>query len=160
MKARRLAFVPQVHRATHRIGLSLEQLAPRAIGQGEAHVLAQLAAEGPRTIGEIHRAFAHKRSTLTSILDRLENQGLIERESDPRDRRSFVVTLTGEGRDVGRRVLAHFADFEAAILSTVRATDLRGFYKVLEALDAMPTEPAAKRAAAPAPSRGRTRRQG
>ncbi len=155
MNAQRLAFVPQVHRATHRIGLSLEQLGPRALGQGEAHVLAQLAAEGPRTIGKIHRAFAHKRSTLTSILDRLESRGLIERESDPRDRRSFVVTLTAEGRNLGRRVLAHFAAFEAAVLERVTRADLRGFYKVLAALDAMPLpESRARRQAQPSsPSR-------
>jgi len=137
-------FILQVQRTTHRIGVHLEHVGGAAIGQAEAHVLAQLAADGPATIGDIHRAFAHKRSTLTSILDRLEAQGLIVRASDARDRRSFVVTLTADGRRTGRRVLAHLQAFEAAILARVNPADLRGFYAVLAALEEPATSSAAK----------------
>jgi hypothetical protein len=38
--------------------------------------------------------FAHKRSTLTSILDRLATRNLITREVGKTDRRTFIVTLT------------------------------------------------------------------
>jgi DNA-binding MarR family transcriptional regulator len=134
MKTRALAFIPQVHRTTHRIALHLERLGD-PVGQGEAHVLAGLASGGPATIGEIHRAFAHKRSTLTSILDRLEQQGFVARDTNPDDRRSFVVRLTAEGEETGRRVLAHLAEFEAGVLATVSRADLRGFNAVLDALE-------------------------
>ena len=60
------------------------------------------------------------------------------------------MTLTAAGRNVGRRVLAHFAAFEAAVLERVTRADLRGFYKVLAALDAMPLpESRARRQAQP-----------
>ena len=51
----------------------------------------------PRS-GRCTAAFGHKRSTLTSILDRLEERRLIARTSDERDRRTFVVSLTKSGR--------------------------------------------------------------
>jgi hypothetical protein len=42
-----------------------------ALSQGEAHILALLAHSSPANIADLHRGLAHKRSTLTSILDRL-----------------------------------------------------------------------------------------
>jgi len=39
-------------------------------------------------------------TTLTRILDKLEYKGLIKRQTSPDDRRSFLVFLTGAGRDL------------------------------------------------------------
>ena len=97
--------------------------------------LAHLAAEGEATIGDVHRAFAHKRSTLTSILDRLERRGLIQRISDPRDRRTFVIRLTRRGRVLARRVTAHLEAFEKRALARLPARDVKAFTSVLEALE-------------------------
>ena len=106
-----------------------------AVTQAEAHILAHLAAEGEATIGDVHRAFAHKRSTLTSILDRLERRGLIQRISDPRDRRTFVIRLTRRGRVLARRVTAHLEAFEKRALARLPARDVKAFTSVLEALE-------------------------
>jgi len=38
------------------------------------------------------------KSTLTSMLDRLEADSLVRRDPSPGDRRSFTIALTGEGR--------------------------------------------------------------
>ena len=64
-----LSFVHPVHRATHRIGLYLDKLDEPGLTQGEAHILAMLAHSGLAKVAELHRGLAHKRSTLTSILD-------------------------------------------------------------------------------------------
>jgi DNA-binding MarR family transcriptional regulator len=132
-----LRFIPQVHRATHRIGLHIERLGAPGVTQPEAHILAHLAAAGDSTIADVHRAFAHKRSTLTSILDRLESRGLIERHSDARDRRTFVISLTRDGRALARRVAAHLEAFEQRVVKRASAGDLKAFQKVLEAMDAV-----------------------
>ena len=71
-----LRLVPPIHRATHRIGLYLADLREDGLSQGEAHILALLATSAPATIAELHRGLAHKRSTLTSILDRLRGSRL------------------------------------------------------------------------------------
>lgn len=131
-----LRVIPHIHRATHRIGLSIGELEDVPVTQGEAHVLAHLAEVGEATIADVHRAFGHKRSTLTSILDRLEGRGLVVRRSDPRDRRTFVIAPTATGRAAAARVGAHLEALEAARLRGVPAADLRTFLKVLARFEA------------------------
>ena len=90
----RLTFIPQLHRATHAVALALASDPNLDVSQAEAHVLAHLHESGPARISELHERFGHRRSTLTSVLDRLEQRALITRTSDPADRRSFVVSVT------------------------------------------------------------------
>lgn len=130
-----LQFIPQVHRVTHRIGLHIERLRGARVTQGEAHVLAHLAARGEATVGELHGAFAHKRSTLTSTLDRLAARGLVLRSTDTRDRRTFVVKLTRRGRTVATNVEHHLRRFEKAVLARTSQRDVRAFLRVLRAFD-------------------------
>jgi DNA-binding MarR family transcriptional regulator len=130
-----LTFVPAIHRATHRIGLYLAALPEPGLSQGEAHILALLAASSPATIAELHQGLAHKRSTLTSILDRLADRGFITREVGTTDRRTFVVALTAGGRSVARRVHERLASLEARVAAQVSTTDLRGFANVIAAVE-------------------------
>ena len=131
-----LQFIAQVHRAAHRIGLHIERLGAPGVTQAEAHILAHLDAAGPSTIAQVHRAFAHKRSTLTSILDRLEGRGFVERTTDLRDRRTFVVRLTRAGKPLARRVSRHLESLEARVLRKASGRDVRALLTVLEALEA------------------------
>jgi DNA-binding MarR family transcriptional regulator len=128
-------LVPPIHRATHRIGLYLADLCDDGLSQGEAHILALLATSAPATIAELHRGLAHKRSTLTSILDRLADRGFITREVGADDRRTFVITPTAKGRQVARRVHWHLADLEDAVGRRVTAGDVKGFMKVVSAVE-------------------------
>src|SRR5258706_6227943 len=130
-----LRLVPPIHRATPRIGLYLAGLRDdrrgEGLSQGEAHILALLATAGPSTIAELHRGLAHKRSTLTSILDRLAARGFITREVGATDRRTFMVTPTGKGASIARRVHRHLLDLEEAVGRRVTADDLKRFMKVV-----------------------------
>ncbi len=126
-----LRLVPQIHRATHRIGLYLADLGEDAPSQGEAHVLAQLAQADPATVGDLHRGLAHKRSTLTSILDRLEARGFVTRSVGAQDRRTFVIALTPKGKTVARRVLRHLDALEQSVGRDATAAEMNGFLKVV-----------------------------
>ena len=130
-----LRLVPPIHRATHRIGLYLADLRDEALSQGEAHILALLATSGASTIAELHRGLSHKRSTLTSILDRLAERGFVTRAVGAADRRTFVITPTAKGRQVARRVHRHLTDLEHAAAARVSSEDIRGFLKVLAAVE-------------------------
>jgi DNA-binding MarR family transcriptional regulator len=153
-----LRLVPPIHRATHRIGLCLAALGEPALSQGEAHILALLASSGRSTIADLHRGLAHRRSTLTSILDRLEERGLVTRAVGESDRRTFIVTPTARGRTVADRVQRHLADLERAVARRVSAAETRTFLKVLSAVEEEADLIASPWPSTPARSRPRSRR--
>src|SRR5215475_3961381 len=130
-----LHFVHPVHRTTHRIGLYLGELRENELTQGEAHILALLAHSSSANIADLHRGLAHKRSTLTSILDRLVDRGLIRREIDESDRRTFVIVPTAKGQKLAQRITHHLADLERAVIRRVSAADIKGFKNVISALE-------------------------
>jgi DNA-binding MarR family transcriptional regulator len=132
MPAKPLRLIPEVHRATHRIGIFLDSL---GITQGEGHILSHLAASGDTKIAELHRALAHRRSTLTSILDRLAERGFITRESDPKDRRSFIVRLSKKGKTVAGEVHRELARLEESALKGITGPQFQSVVKVLQALE-------------------------
>ncbi|HET9200818.1 MAG TPA: MarR family winged helix-turn-helix transcriptional regulator [Dehalococcoidia bacterium] len=134
-----LQFVPQFERASHRIG-SYVSRAALGVSQAEANILARLEAQGPCSIAELHQAFGLKRSSLTSVLDRLSEKGLAERSVSPTDRRSFTVRLTPNGRALARRVIAALADLEGRVVSAVSREDLDGFRRVLAAISEAPDQ--------------------
>jgi DNA-binding MarR family transcriptional regulator len=128
-------MIAEIERAAHLIGVQLEHAASDlGLTQAEAHVLAQLARRGSLTVGDLHREFGHKRSTLTNVLDRLETRSLVERSVNPGDRRSFVVSLTVDGERVARRVAAILDQLERAVGGEVQARDLAGVRAVASAL--------------------------
>ncbi len=145
-----LRLVPPIHRATHRIGLYLAELQNDGLSQGEGHILALLSTSAPATIADLHRGLAHKRSTLTSILDRLTARGFITRGVGETDRRTFVITLTPKGLRAARRVHRHLADLEEAVGRRVTADDLKAFMRVVSAVEDEAHKRASRKRKAPA----------
>jgi DNA-binding MarR family transcriptional regulator len=121
-----LYFVFAIHRMTHEIAVALER-ASLGVNQPEAHILAHLAENGASTVADIHRTFGHKRSTLTSILDRLESRQLVERVINASDRRSFVVRLTNSGASVAGEVRTWLQALEADMAAQLNEEQLAAF---------------------------------
>lgn len=128
-----LDLVPPLHRATHRVGLYVQAALP-GVSQGEAHVLAHLHEAGASSIGALHEAFAHRRPTLTGILDRLTERGLVRRDLRPEDRRSFRVSPTPKGKRLAARVHQALRDLEGAALRGLAKSDAQAFRRVADAL--------------------------
>jgi DNA-binding MarR family transcriptional regulator len=71
---------------------------PRSQLQGASRaVLEHLAMAGPLTIGEAAGHLDRAQSVISEIVSHLEDQGLLERESDPADRRRTLIWLTPAG---------------------------------------------------------------
>jgi DNA-binding MarR family transcriptional regulator len=111
---------------THEIAVALER-ANLGLNQPEAHILAHLAERGASTVADIHHTFGHKRSTLTSILDRLESRGLIERAVHTADRRSFVVRLTDTGEPIAAGVQEWLHGLEADVIAQLTNEQVSAF---------------------------------
>jgi DNA-binding MarR family transcriptional regulator len=77
---------------------------PRSQLQGASRaVLEHLAMAGPLTIGEAAAHLDRAQSVISEIVSHLEDQGLLERESDPADRRRTLIWLTPAGHGALRR---------------------------------------------------------
>lgn len=122
-------------RSAHLIGAYLDRaVGALRINQAEAHVLVALAQHGPMPIGALHRAFGHKPSTLTNVVDRLERRSLVRRASNPEDRRSVLLQLTEQGTIDANQVLEALNQLQDRVQATVTARDLEGVDNVARAL--------------------------
>jgi DNA-binding MarR family transcriptional regulator len=136
MKRTHLHLVPALERATHAVGLWIERtFADLRLTQAEAHVLAALAEQAPCSINDLYHRFGHKRSTLTSLLDRLEERGWARRGAHPASRRLVLVELTEEGRVIADRTQAAVREVEARLMAHVDSADVAAFARVLSALE-------------------------
>jgi DNA-binding MarR family transcriptional regulator len=135
MARRRLRLIPGVHRATHHLARRIAMLRDPEVTPGEAHILAALAGSGSATVAELHQALAHRRSTLTSILDRLESRGLVTRRISETDRRSVVITATRNGLVAARKIHRELRRIESQVLAAVDARDADAFERVIAALE-------------------------
>jgi len=129
-------LAPALEHATHALGLWVER-AFRDVGltQAEAHVLAYLARHLDAAINDLHTSFGHKRSTLTSILDRLEGRGWVRRVPHPSSRRLVAVELTEAGRAIGERASGALAAIEERVLATMGEAAIDDFLAVIHALE-------------------------
>lgn len=134
MKRKPLEAILGLHRAVHRLGLLLDSLPHARITQAEAFILAYLHDRQDATIAQLHRAFGHRRSTLTAVIDRLVQRGLATRETSPEDRRSFVVSLSARGAAVARRVHNALAAVENTAFRGMSEDDATSFGRILARL--------------------------
>lgn len=126
--------IPRLERATHGVGLYLAGRPELGVSQAEAHVLAYLHRRSGTRINDIHEAFGHRRSTLTSVLDRLEKRKLLRRSTDPHDRRAVVVSLTPAGSSLAKKVFDALRSLESAALHGLTQAEIDAFVRVADAL--------------------------
>ena len=133
-----LEAIGRLHRATHAIAVLISRIPGTHVNQAEAHVLVHLHAGGPSRINDIHAAFGHRRSTLTSLLDRLEKRKLLKRSADPDDRRSVRVSLTAGGQRLAARLAGQLSSAETQVLKRFSMREIESFQRVADAFAAVP----------------------
>jgi DNA-binding MarR family transcriptional regulator len=126
-----LALQRATHHTLHALSAALADL---NLSAAEINALANLGEDGTLNVRQLSERTGTRASTLTGLLDRLENRGYVVRELDPADRRSFRLPLTESGQTVAARVLAAVADLEHDALSRLDATQLAGYHAVITAL--------------------------
>ena len=127
-----LALQRATHRTLHALSTALANL---NLSAAEINALANLGDGGTLNVRQLGERTGTRASTLTGLLDRLENRGYLTRELDPRDRRSFRLPLTEAGQATATRVLAAIADLERDALSRLSAEQIAGYHAVITALE-------------------------
>lgn len=135
-----LTFIPAIHRAAHAIAAYVDAKTKMQITQSEAQILAHLAAHGSSSVGHIYQAFGHKRSTLTSILNRLEDRELVTCTVNETDKRSFLIGLTPPGKVLAEVIYKKLEDLEEEILGAFSPGDQKSALRVLNAVTTVTTE--------------------
>ncbi|HSM34794.1 MAG TPA: MarR family transcriptional regulator [Longimicrobiales bacterium] len=105
-------------------------VAAHGLTRGEFAVLEALLHKGPMLLRDVRSRILVSSGGITYLVDRLAEQGLVERRICPSDRRAFYVHLTDAGRSMieevfpphARRIRAALAGLSAA--EQRRATDL------------------------------------
>ena len=103
------------------------RLAPFGVTPGQYGVLKCLWDENGLTVKQLAERMYLDSSTITGLLDRMEQKGLIKRLPDASDRRALSVMLTPAGEelkspvsqailDANKSVLHNFSEAEAQIL--------------------------------------------
>jgi MarR family transcriptional regulator, organic hydroperoxide resistance regulator len=126
-----LALQRATHRTLHALSTALADL---NLSAAEINALANLGDAGTLNVRQLSDRTGTRASTLTGLLDRLENRGYLTRELDPADRRSFRLPLTETGQAAAARVLTAIADLERATLSRLSAEQIAGYHAVITAL--------------------------
>jgi MarR family transcriptional regulator, organic hydroperoxide resistance regulator len=73
----------------------------------QAEVLRVLRDHGPLTLSALGGLLVCETGNSPSrLVDRLVAQGLVQRDTDPHDRRYLALSLTAEGKELSRRIVA------------------------------------------------------
>jgi len=72
------------------------------------------------------------------VVDSLEKRGLVVREMDPVDRRTYRVVLTEKGKKIFEEILSNFESLLKSVLEKFSEEDFKvvseGFNRMVEAL--------------------------
>jgi DNA-binding MarR family transcriptional regulator len=100
------------------------------LNPGALHALLSLDPDEPRSMSVLAGGWGCDASNVTWLVDRLEENGLVERRAHPTDRRVRTVALTPKGVRVRKEVEAMIYDPPPAI-AALSAADLEALCRVL-----------------------------
>jgi len=123
----------RVHNKMHRH--SMDHLKCSHVTPAQFDVLAQLRVAPGISQQELSEKLLVTKVNICGLLDRLEEQRLVERRPDPEDRRSHRLYLTGEGRELAEKIIPEHEDFIQEHMSTLSDEEQRALLALLRDLD-------------------------
>jgi MarR family 2-MHQ and catechol resistance regulon transcriptional repressor len=100
-------------------------IARHGLSAGEFGILEALYHRGPLLLGEVQRKILVSSGGVTYLVDRLEKQGLVERQACPGDRRARYAALTAKGRRLIESIFPEHADALQAALGGLTLEEKR-----------------------------------
>src|SRR5262245_30202141 len=126
-----------VHQASRQASLYIDALlADLSVTAQEGQLLAFVAARDGSPVTAIVRLLGVSKSTVTSLLQRLEGANLLQRRRNPKDARSALLLTTDKGRRLGLRARDRVLEFDRRIAARVSEADLRALTRIVKAVTA------------------------
>lgn len=97
-------------------------------------VMTLLTIDGPMGGNEVARALGISMATVTGIVDRLVERGLVERSEDPNDRRVRMIALTEVGAEQMEKSQAQEMAFLTSIFDQLTEEQLESMNTVMDGL--------------------------
>ncbi len=111
-----------------------EALRPFELTNGQFSLLMSLNRPEPPPMGPVASLLAMDRTTLTAALKPLERRGLVKVRKDPSDRRSRILVLTDEGRELLARAFSTWKSTHQEIENAGPPIDWTTFRENLRAI--------------------------
>jgi DNA-binding MarR family transcriptional regulator len=108
---------------------------PRDMSRSAASVLKTLLDNGPTRITELAKSEAVTQPSMTTLVTRLERDGLVTRTPDPDDARAVRVEITDEGLQRAARMRAERAALLDAALAELEPTERAALEAALPVLE-------------------------
>jgi DNA-binding MarR family transcriptional regulator len=90
--------------AHHVLHLFAEAGRGHKLSQQQVELICAVIVRGPVGMSELGGVLHVEKSSLSNLVDRLEQRGFVFRTRDPHDRRATLVSLTGEGASVAMQI--------------------------------------------------------
>jgi DNA-binding MarR family transcriptional regulator len=109
-----------------------QALTERGLSTSRAEVIYLLAREGMLVQRELAQALGCSPRHVTTLIDALHHDGLVQRQPHPTDRRAISVVLTDKGAATADWMTSQRHDSAHAILGDLSPADLAAFMRVAD----------------------------
>ena len=97
-------------------------------------LLTYLKRKGPQTQTSLARAIHRDKSTVTTLVKKLSLLKLVEISDNPLDGRSRMVSLTGTGSSLARKLALRYAALQREVGKALSQSQQSEFYEITEKL--------------------------
>jgi MarR family transcriptional regulator, 2-MHQ and catechol-resistance regulon repressor len=101
----------------------------------EFSVLEVLYHKGRQTIQQIAQSILISSGSMTYVIDKLEQRGLLNRNACPGDRRAIHVTLTRDGEELMEKIMPEHEDLIDSLFDSLSADEEQELIRLLRKIN-------------------------
>ena len=113
-----------------------QQVTAHGLTYPRARALLRLAKKENMTQTELACELELEQATMVRLLDRMEDNGLLERRPDPNDRRAKLLVLTPHGQEQATLVIAIGRELRERLFANIGAEEMRRSIALFEQVSA------------------------
>ncbi|MDR6999196.1 MarR family transcriptional regulator [Neobacillus niacini] len=109
-----------------------EEMINNKLSITEFSVLEVLYHKGKQTIQQIGHCILFSSGSMTYVIDKLEQKGLLKRNDCPNDRRVIHVTLTDKGNELMKEIMPKHHEFVNNMFQSINSDEAKTLVQLLE----------------------------